>query len=249
MTNKDKLDNEKLLNHLKEIKDLLKIILENNNFEKNPNHNLKIIVYTIEKSIHQFLKIENLEDLLEQEKEIKRCITDATSLFYFYFLDSNMIDKNQLLESNFFKTKINKVKEKTTKQAAEISSQITEITQLKEKLKKIELNYKKNKKIEEEFSLLEEKVLDLENKYQKIKNTLKKTRVIQKTLKIENSELKKIIKILKENEKEIKEVKITNHKKEKKIVANNVKLKVDVNRKTERAIEKNKTNEDNRKNN
>lgn len=249
MTNKDKLDNKKLLNHLKEIKELLKIILENNNFKNNPNHNLRIIVYTIEKSIHQFLKVENLEDLLEKEVEIKRCITTVTSLFYFYFFENNLIDKSELLESNFFKTRITKIKEKNLKQTEEINLQITEIAQLREKLKKIELTCKKNKKIEEEFSLLEKKALDFENKYQKSRNNLKKIRATQKTLKIENEELKKVIKLLKENKKAIEEIKVTNIKKVTKVTKSNPKLKVDDNRKTERTIEKNIDNEDNKNNN
>ncbi|BDV03544.1 MAG: hypothetical protein HPPSJP_2650 [Candidatus Hepatoplasma scabrum] len=250
MVKNDKLNNKDLMYHLQKIKKLLKVISNNNNFKNNPEHNLKIIVYGVESFIHQFLKIENLENLLADEQEIKEYITEAISLIYFYFLENNFIDKQKLLESSFLQTKINKAKEKIHKQAEKINLQEEELLQLKEKTKKIEANCKKSKKLEEEFILLKEDKLKIENKYIRSTSILKKLRAKQKTLKIENDEFKKIIKILKQEEKEKAIKREVNHKniqnEKTKSKVKEDKLKIDPNRKTEKIIEN--TNNENKRN-
>lgn len=243
MTNKTETENKKLLGHLRQTKKLLKDIFNDENLKKNTNHNLKIIVYGIERLIHQFLKIDNLEEILIKEQEVTKCITDAISLIYFYFLENNFIDKNELLKKDFIVEKLEKIKEKITKANQLINLKEDEIFKLSSKLRESEKKYKSDQKMIEEFEKLKEEKKLWDDKLQKTKVLLKKARIKQKTLKFENDEFKKQFKFLKDEQNKIKKNQIENKKltlnnSTKKVSEKNhqnIKLKVEKTRKTEKA--------------
>ncbi|BDV02992.1 hypothetical protein [Candidatus Hepatoplasma crinochetorum] len=239
MTNKT--ENKKLLSHLRQTKKLLKDIFNDENLKKNTNHNLKIIIYGIERLIHQFLKIDNLEEMLINEKEITKCITNAISLIYFYFLENNFIDKNELLKKDFIIEKLEKAKEKITKINQIINLKDEEILKLNSKLRENEKKYKSDLKINEEFEKLKEEKRLWDDKLQKTKVLLKKSRIKQKTLKFENDEFKKQFRFLKDENNKINKIgnkKTISNNSEKKIQEKNkqtVRLKMEKTRKTEKA--------------